>query len=144
MEFSTTILALIAIITATGLIWMVTQSQSVDAWHSQGWASKEDVWTTLSKSLVITPPKPSTNAKKLSHIALMSLFHHLSCLRSKRFFLSLSISIILSSILYYIISDLALKHLVNHRNLFVLYQMNILWLVLFLVIEMKIWLLQKR
>ena len=38
----TTILALIAIITATGLIWMVTQSQSVDAWHSQGWASEAD------------------------------------------------------------------------------------------------------
>jgi hypothetical protein len=38
----TTILALIAIITATGLIWTVTQSQLVDAWHSQGLASKED------------------------------------------------------------------------------------------------------
>jgi hypothetical protein len=38
----TTILVLIAIITATGLIWTVTQSQSVDAWHSQGWASEAD------------------------------------------------------------------------------------------------------
>jgi hypothetical protein len=42
MLFSTTILALIAIIAATSLIWIVTQSQSVDAWHSQGWASEAD------------------------------------------------------------------------------------------------------
>jgi hypothetical protein len=42
MEFSTTILALIAIITATGLIWTVTQTQSVDAWHSQHYANKND------------------------------------------------------------------------------------------------------
>jgi hypothetical protein len=35
-------LALIAIITAPGLIWTATQSQSVDAWHSQGWASEAD------------------------------------------------------------------------------------------------------
>jgi hypothetical protein len=42
MEFSITILALIAIITVTGLIWTLTQSQSVDAWHSQGWASEAD------------------------------------------------------------------------------------------------------
>ena len=42
MEFSTTILALIAIITATGLILTTTHSQSVDAWHSQGWASETD------------------------------------------------------------------------------------------------------
>jgi hypothetical protein len=42
MELSTTILAMIAIITATALIWILTQSQSVDAWHSQGWASEAD------------------------------------------------------------------------------------------------------
>jgi hypothetical protein len=42
MEFSTTILALIAIITVSGLIWTATQSQSADAWHSQGWASETD------------------------------------------------------------------------------------------------------
>jgi hypothetical protein len=42
MEFSITILALVAIITATGLILTTTQSQSVDAWHSQGWASEAD------------------------------------------------------------------------------------------------------
>ena len=42
MEFSTTILALIAIITVSGLIWTATQSQSVGAWHSQGWASEAD------------------------------------------------------------------------------------------------------
>jgi len=42
MEFSTTILALIAIITVSGLIWTATQSQSADAWHSQGWASEAD------------------------------------------------------------------------------------------------------
>ena len=42
MEFSITILALIAIITVSGLIWTVTQLQSVDAWHSQGWASEAD------------------------------------------------------------------------------------------------------
>jgi hypothetical protein len=42
MEFWITILTMIAIITATGLIWTVTQSQSVDAWHSQGRASKQD------------------------------------------------------------------------------------------------------
>jgi hypothetical protein len=42
MEFSITILALIAIITVTGLIWTGTQLQSVDAWHSQGWASEAD------------------------------------------------------------------------------------------------------
>jgi len=42
MEFSITILALIAIITVTALILTTTQSQSVDAWHSQGWASEAD------------------------------------------------------------------------------------------------------
>ena len=41
MELST-ISALIAIITVTGLIWTATQSQSADAWHSQGWASEQD------------------------------------------------------------------------------------------------------
>ena len=42
MEFSITVLALIAIITVTVLIWTATQSKSVDAWHSQGWASEAD------------------------------------------------------------------------------------------------------
>jgi len=42
MVFSTTIFALIAIITATGLIWTATESQPVEAWHSQGWASEAD------------------------------------------------------------------------------------------------------
>jgi hypothetical protein len=42
MEFSTTILALIAIIRVFGLIWIATQLQSVEAWHFQGWASETD------------------------------------------------------------------------------------------------------
>jgi hypothetical protein len=42
MVFSITILVLIPIIATTALIWTVTQSQSVDAWHSQGWASEAD------------------------------------------------------------------------------------------------------
>jgi len=42
MEFSITILALIAIVTVTASIWTLTQLQSVDAWHSQGWASEAD------------------------------------------------------------------------------------------------------
>jgi hypothetical protein len=35
-------LALITIITAPRLIWTATHSQSVDAWHSHGWASEAD------------------------------------------------------------------------------------------------------
>ena len=42
MLYLNTILALIAIVTVTGLIWTLTHSQSVDAWHSQGWASEAD------------------------------------------------------------------------------------------------------
>jgi hypothetical protein len=42
MEFSTALFALIGIVTAMGLIWTVTESQLVDAWHSEGWASEAD------------------------------------------------------------------------------------------------------
>jgi hypothetical protein len=43
MEFSTTTLALIAIIAAFGLIWTLIVSEPANAWHSQFESKKECV-----------------------------------------------------------------------------------------------------
>ena len=40
MELATTILAIFAIVAVTGLIWMLTASESANAWHSM-FASKK-------------------------------------------------------------------------------------------------------
>lgn len=49
MDSTTTTLAIFVIVAATGLIWMLTSSQSVDAWHTI-FESKKECVTFLKNS----------------------------------------------------------------------------------------------